>query len=148
MRDLYHEPVMVAAWRSGELGRMNLWLENCLTWIDWVRPAVDRGVDVRRARIVSEPPSEYIRFEYDTTRQVALAAGENVRWLPRSLADSIRLPANDFWLVDDSVYFTHFSGDGLRVGDAEGTPADVEFCAIAFEQVWSLGIDHTDYRLP
>jgi hypothetical protein len=52
-------------------------------WPDWltsVRATVDRGVAVRRARIVSEPVADYIRFEYDVTDGLNIAAGEEVRW--------------------------------------------------------------------
>jgi len=111
-----------------------------------VRPVVDRGVDFRRARVVSEPVSKYIRHEYELTPLAALAAGERVRWLARSKADALRLPANDFWLVDDVVLFSHFSGDGVRVGTGVGSPEAVAFCVEAFEGVWRLGVDHGDYR--
>ena len=55
-------------------------------WFDLVAATVARGVIVRRARIVSEPVSAYIRFEYDVTAGHNLAAGEQVRWLARRRA--------------------------------------------------------------
>ena len=67
---------------------------------------------MRRARIVSEPVSEYIRFEHDVT-YTNVAAGEEVRWLPRRLASDIALPGNDFWLFDERLaVFNHFAGAG------------------------------------
>lgn len=54
-------------------------------WADWlalVTEARSRGVRVRRARIVSEPVSKYIRFEHEVTNGLNIAAGEEVRWLP------------------------------------------------------------------
>lgn len=39
-------------------------------WRPWLQNVVDataRGVEMRRARIVSEPVSQYIRYEYDVT---------------------------------------------------------------------------------
>ncbi len=52
-------------------------------WSDLVRAHTARGVRFRRARIVSEPLADYIRFEYALTSEVNVSAGEAVRWLPR-----------------------------------------------------------------
>lgn len=62
-----------------------------------MRATAARGVKLRRARIVSEPVSEYIRFEHDGTPQ-NIAAGEDVRWLPRARASALSLPGNDCWV--------------------------------------------------
>jgi len=36
-------------------------------WYELVRAHVARGIQFRRARVVSEPLADYIRFEYDIT---------------------------------------------------------------------------------
>lgn len=51
-------------------------------WYNLVRANLARGVRFRRARIVSEPVSDYIRFEHEGTESLNIAAGEEVRWLP------------------------------------------------------------------
>ncbi|MEU0403764.1 DUF6879 family protein [Streptomyces sp. NPDC006197] len=51
-------------------------------WTPLVRDAVARGVVMRRARIVSEPVTDYIRYKHAIT-PLNLQAGEDVRWLPR-----------------------------------------------------------------
>ena len=51
-------------------------------WATVVREATGRGVEFRRLRIVSEPLSDYIRWEHALTA-VNVAAGEQVRWLSR-----------------------------------------------------------------
>ena len=87
-------------------------------WYDLVREHVARGVRFRRARVVSEPVSDYIRFEYESTAGLNIAAGEEVRWLPRRRASDLCLPGNDFWLFDDRlIRFHHFSGNGEIVED-------------------------------
>ena len=79
---------------------------------------VARGVRFRRARIVSEPVADFIRFEYEATAGLNVAAGEEVRWLPRRRASDLCLPGNDFWVFDGRlVRFHHFSGDGDIVED-------------------------------
>lgn len=103
MRDTYsRSDPRFAAWQRGfrydPEDRSSWWQP----WLDLVDRARSRGVAVRRARIVSEPVSEYIRFEYDITFRNVLA-GEDVRWLPRRRASDLALPGNDFWVFDDRV---------------------------------------------
>jgi hypothetical protein len=111
-----------------------------------IAEAVGRGVDVRRARIVSEPVSEYIRFEYDVTFMNVIA-GEKVRWLPRRQATGLALPGNDFWLFDDRlVLVNHFTGEGESAGRETTEDLDVaKLCMSAFEAVWERAIPHEDY---
>jgi hypothetical protein len=118
-------------------------------WVTLVSGAVARGVTVRRARIVSEPVSDYIRYEHSATPHANLAGGEQVRWLPRRLTSDLSLPGNDFWLFDEQlIRFAHFSGDGEPVGhELCDDPAVVKLCLTAFETVWERGIDHAEYRL-
>ncbi|MGC5362049.1 DUF6879 family protein [Streptomyces sp. DT24] len=120
-------------------------------WGDWLRlvsEATARGVEVRRARIMSEPVSDYIHFEYDVTDGLNIAAGEQVRWLPRRRATSIALPGNDFWVFDTSlVLLNHFDGNGDSLEHEVTTDPDItELCTSAFEAVWDRAIPHTEYR--
>lgn len=117
-------------------------------WLPLVERAVARGVTVRRARIVSEPVTDYIRFEHAIT-DANLRAGEQVRWLPRRRASTLALPGNDFWLIDDRIVrWNIFSGDGQALEpDHTEDPAAVKLCAEAFRTVWDLATDHTDYRI-
>ncbi|MYS63460.1 hypothetical protein GTW66_04845 [Streptomyces sp. SID5473] len=117
-------------------------------WIELVRSGVDRGVAVHRARIVSEPVSAYVRYEYELTAGHNLKAGEDVRWLPRRQASDIALPGNDFWLFDGTtVLFNHFAGDGTMTGEEAVTdPAVVRLCRDAFVAVWGRAVAHGAYR--
>lgn len=117
-------------------------------WVDLVSETVARGVTVRRARVISEPASDYIRYEHASTI-VNLRAGELVRWLPRHLASGIALPDNDFWLFDEQVIrWGYFDSNGGRVGHGISEDvADAKLCAEAFEAVWSLAIPHDQYEI-
>ncbi|RKN11504.1 DUF6879 family protein [Streptomyces radicis] len=150
MRDVYAvapESTELAAWRrTGQ--RSGPESAYWRSWVELVRRAVARGVSVRRARVVSEPVTEYIRFEHAGT-PVNLAAGEDVRWLPRRHASDIALPGNDFWLLDGRlVRFGHFNGDGALTGhELTEEPAVLELCSAAFETVWSRAVPHDQYRI-
>lgn len=117
-------------------------------WYALVRTQVARGISFRRARVVSEPLSDYVRFEYESTSGLNIAAGEQVRWLPRRWASDLCLPGNDFWIFDNRVVrLSHFAGNGDFVDDElSEDPALVKHCASAFGMVWERAIDHADYR--
>ena len=132
-----------AAWRIGELVDRS---EGDAEWHALIRPLVDRGVDVRRLRVMSEPVSDYIRWEHMITDASSIAAGESVRWLPRRRVSDLAVPGNDFWLFDDRIVFNYFSGEGEWVdGELTTEHTVVEFCRSAFEALWRRGIDHADY---
>jgi hypothetical protein len=152
MRDSYavdYEKGPFADWRAGHRhdpdDRAAWWRP----WLDLVQETVNRGVVIRRARIVSEPVSEYTRFLYDGTF-TNVAAGEQVRWLPRRGASDIALPGNDFWLFDDQViHWNHFSGNGSSLGGEvwDDAPDTAKLCADAFEAVWTRAISHGEYMI-
>ncbi|MGP3928001.1 DUF6879 family protein [Streptomyces sp. 8N616] len=151
MRDAYgiaSEAAEFAAWKAGDDSSRHDRTGRRKAWLDLVAETAGRGVVIRRARIVSEPVSDYIRFEHAGT-PLNIQAGEQVRWLPRRRASDIALPGNDFWLFDDRIVrFNHFSGDGASGGpELVDDPAVVKLCASAFELVWSRAIPHTEYQV-
>ncbi|MER6145936.1 DUF6879 family protein [Streptomyces sparsogenes] len=117
-------------------------------WVDAVSSAVARGVAVRRARIVSEPVTDYIRYEHAST-VVNVHAGEQVRWLPRRRASDIALPGNDFWLFDDHlIRWGFFSGNGALIGhEISNDPSAAKLCAEAFDAVWARATPHDQYQI-
>ncbi|MFJ3649313.1 DUF6879 family protein [Streptomyces murinus] len=151
MRDSYgvaSEAEALARWR--ETGDVDTDPESPYwsPWTDLVRRTVARGVVVRRARIVSEPVSDYIRYEHAGTI-VNLAAGEEVRWLARRQASDIPLPGNDFWLIDSRlIRWNHFTGAGASApGEVTEDPDAARLCTTAFEAVWSRAIPHNEYKI-
>ncbi|MBV6700376.1 DUF6879 family protein [Kitasatospora aureofaciens] len=153
MKDSYaiaDEAPQIEAWRNGFRhnpdDRASWWRP----WLDLTSNVIARGVVMRRARIVSEPVSEYIKYEYSGTF-TNIAAGEQVRWLARHNASDLTLPGNDFWLIDGKLaIFNHFTGSGdWRDPDQTMTtdPAVVKLCTDAFEAVWDRAIDHEKYTV-
>ena len=148
MRDTYTpSSARFRAWQRGEredpADRETWWMPFHTTVAD----AVARGVQFRRARIVSEPVTDYIRFEYDVTFS-NIVAGEQVGWLPRRRASDLALPGNDFWVFDERlVRFGYFAGDGeFLCHELTEESATVKLCVSAFEAVWERAIPHEDYR--
>ncbi|MFK4065800.1 DUF6879 family protein [Streptomyces sp. NPDC029674] len=151
MRDGYmqSDPEYVS-WRDGARETSRYLDQESSAWLALMRETTARGVVVRRARIVSEPVTDYIRFEHHVTAG-NVAAGEQVRWLPRRRASDLALPGNDFWLFDDRlVVFLHFTGEGelSPEGDEERTtdPAVVRLCSTAFEAVWERAVPHEQFK--
>ncbi len=122
--------------------------ESWRTSFPLMKAATGRGVVVRRARIVSEPVTNYIRFEYDVTGGFNIAAGEQVRWLPRRQTAGLLVPPNDFWVFDERlVVWNHFAGDGSSVGRERCDDVLIaKQCVSAFDAVWERAIPHEEYR--
>ncbi|WP_240506275.1 DUF6879 family protein [Thermoactinospora rubra] len=147
MRDQYMlDAPGYKAWEAGDLAEA---VRHYSDFTETARAAVARGVAIRRVRIISEPVSTYIRFEYEVTPGVNLSAGEVIRWLPRRLASDLALPGNDVWVFDGRVVqFCHFAGDGTWVANDESEdPATVSLCTTAFAAAWERAIDHAEYRI-
>jgi hypothetical protein len=146
MRDSYTpgDPTFLD-WKAGKrfdpVERMADWFQGRLS-------TVARGVVIRRARIVSEPLSDFTHHEFEVTPRLNIPAGEQVRWLPRRRASDLALPGNDFWVFDEhTIRFGYFAGDGELVGHEVCRDPDVlKLCLSAFEAVWDRAIPHEDYR--
>ena len=89
MRDSYDPTVKgFAVWQATGDTRAQEWGDH----LDVVRAAAARGVRIGRVRVVSEPLSEYLRWEHACT-DVNISAGEDIRWLRRTKAATCCCPA-------------------------------------------------------
>ncbi|NKY84641.1 DUF6879 family protein [Nocardia veterana] len=145
-RDAYGTAVELphlAKWAAGEPDDLE-WLHG---WCTALREHAAAGRRVRRARIVSEPLSEYQRWAHSIAAPM-VEAGEDIRWTPRRLVSSIGIPGNDFYLFDDRlVVFLHYAGDGLATAKTMSSDLHViALCRNAFEAVWELSTPHREYR--
>ena len=89
-----HEPY--ARFLAGEAADL-AWRE---PWKRLVRDVRASGRIMQRVHVVSEPVSDYIRFELLRVYPANVEAGEDVRILSRSEAWP---PGLDFWLFDDDL---------------------------------------------
>ncbi|NUK70464.1 hypothetical protein HRW23_32935 [Streptomyces lunaelactis] len=153
MRDAYgvgDEADDFAEWKRTGLRDADPESEYWRPWVDLISRAVARGVTVRRARVVSEPVTDYIRYEHAGTT-VNVHAGEQVRWLPRRNASDLLLPGNDLWIFDGTTaLFNHFTGNGdwHKPGmELRTEPAIARQCSVAFDAVWQRAVPHSQYKI-
>ncbi|MET8830202.1 DUF6879 family protein [Streptomyces sp. NPDC004610] len=151
MRDSYgiaSESTDFQAWLAGDDSSRHDRTGRRKVWLDLVREATARGVVMRRARVVSLPTSQYIKFSHEGTH-LNVEAGEQVRWLSRRQASDLALPGNDFWLFDGRVVrFNHFTGEGGSGGpEVTEAPAVAALCSSAFQSVWARGTEHSAFEV-
>jgi hypothetical protein len=145
MRDAYGtatELPYMARWAAGEPDDLE-WLRG---WCGTLREHVRAGRSVRRARVVSEPLSDYQRWSYSIAGPM-VEAGEDIRWVPRRLVSPVALPGNDFYLFDDRLaVFLLYAGNGLGTGMVScADQAVLRLCRSAFEAAWELSVPHREY---
>jgi hypothetical protein len=149
LRDDYGSPVEdtpYARWQRGEPDDFG-WLD---PWKTLMRQVTGEGRTVRRVRVITEPHSQYVRWEHSLTVQ-NLEVGEDIRWLPRHrLPEGLTFPVNgnDWWLYDDRlVAVGHFDEDGRVLGSELIADAEiVAECVRVRDLVWSLAARHAEYK--
>ena len=115
-------------------------------WLDLVRMTTRAGKKITRARVVTVPHVDYTRWGL-TVAERNIAAGEEIRWLPRHLIDSAELTTDDYWLFDDErVVFTIFEPTGRFAGGAATVdPVIVVHCRMVRDRVWRAAVPHEEY---
>lgn len=86
-------------------------------WCDTVRGAVSAGKRMHRVHVVTEPLSDYVRFECGWAYEHTVEAGEDVRLVVASIsAWPVALPHYDYWLFDSSqLVAMYYDEDGRFV---------------------------------
>ncbi|MDT9700788.1 DUF6879 family protein [Streptomyces sp. P17] len=164
MRDCYavdYEKGPFADWRAGHrrdpVDRTSWWRP----WLDLVQETVNRGVVIRRARIVSEPVSEYTRFLYDGTF-TNVAAGEAVRpaqlghlltagalpqvflgIIPSAARDRSNWPRETFHVYDDKLVSVELVSAQVRITQ----PSEIDLYLKAFEQLRGMAVYGAEARV-
>lgn len=87
-------------------------------WRRLVSAATAAGKQMRRVHVVTEPLTPYVEFELTCAYPTSVAAGEDVRILPRREIPEMHLPSHDYWLFDQrTVALLNYNerGDFLTV---------------------------------
>ncbi|MDN3029395.1 DUF6879 family protein [Streptomyces sp. S.PB5] len=119
-------------------------------WTQLIKRVTAEGRTVRRVRVVTEPHSPYIQWEYAATARNE-EAGEQIRWVPRHLLPGklvFPVGGNDWWLLDDRLLAVgHFDGDGRVLGsELVEMPDVVAECVRVRDLLWDLAIPHREYK--
>jgi hypothetical protein len=121
----------------------DVWFE---PWADLMEQLTGRGVAVSRIRVVTVPHTDYQRW------CLALAAlntqaGEDIRYLPRHLAQPDITPPDDWWMFDNErVAFNLTGEDGKPGGLAVTTdPGIAAYCWTVRKHLWELAIPYAEY---
>lgn len=113
------EDPMQAAFAAGEPYR-----PSGSGWADMLRSHHAAGRPQRRVHIVTEPLSDYLRFELTWGYGPHVAAGEDIRLLVAPPWPE-GVPRRDFWLFDDkSVYWMDYDPAGTWLGSEWTDDAD------------------------
>jgi Family of unknown function (DUF6879) len=115
-------------------------------WLAKMQAATGQGKRVERVRVVSEPHSDYIRWELAGT-PYNLAAGEDIRYLPRDCAEQVGLPDHDFALFDSTrLVLLHFDADDQPLPHELTTdPAVVVRHCYWRDLAWHYAIPYSQY---
>lgn len=94
-------------------------------WFDRIRGYVADGRSVGRVHIVTQPLSDYLRFEFEYYRH-NVEAGEAIRILDVTNRSNPLRGVQDFWMFDRSqIVLMHYESDGTQIsrevyeGDSE-----------------------------
>lgn len=145
VQDSYHTPDEAGPFQLFLTGQADdfVWHQ---PWLRLVRDVTAAGRNIRRARVVTIPHVDYTRWGL-TVAEHNIAAGEDIRWLPRHLIDPDVLTFDDYWLFDDSrVVFTVFEPGGRFAGGAATIDQIiVARCRAVRDRVWQAAIAHSRY---
>jgi hypothetical protein len=113
----------LARFRAGEDPHIDLaW------WTDLARKHTQAGRTMSRVRVITEPPSEYTRFEL-IAYPVMAAAGDDIKVISVRPGDwPANVPRYDYWLFDDrDVWVLNYdSGGVLRSAELRDDPQAVQ----------------------
>jgi hypothetical protein len=94
-------------------------------WLANVANATAEGRRFQRVRMLTEPLTDYLRFEMWAAPSNA-AAGEDIRVISTAAARELDAPDHDFWLFDDAVVaIMHFDQDGMIAAELVDDPSTV-----------------------
>lgn len=144
VRESYYEKAELQQFATGGPDAVDLtWVQ---PWYALIRSHAQAGRRVERVRVVSEPHSDYTRFGL-WLAEGNVAAGEDIRYLPRARAAKLRLPSEDCWLFDSRrLYVLHYDVDDTLFGAEEVTDLKrIVEAAASRDAAWHYAIPRAQY---
>jgi hypothetical protein len=123
--------------RRPDLGFLREWHE----YLDEVRAS---GRTSRRLRLISDPITEYERFEVRWGYTSNAEHGEEIRLLSRSATPDVE----DYWIFDNEMVFEMlYSPDGSFIGSQAVDADKAKSIVIWLAATWPSATPLTDYRI-
>lgn len=145
-RGVYREPVEDAPLRRFLAGEPpdDAWIQS---WLDLVRAATAEGRRFQRVRVLTEPLTDYLRFEMDLALRCNIPAGEDIRAVSVWQARTVGLPQDiDFWMFDDDrVGLMHFGDRGMLGVEMIHDPSAVSQYRQWRDRAWNTALSHHDW---
>lgn len=116
-------------------------------WAGLVREETAAGKRMARVHVVTEPLSNYLRFELTCGYPASVEAGEDVRILSRNDHPGLDLPSRDFWMFDDSrvAEMDYDENGNFLGGDVTEDPGTIARCRQARDTAMKLSVPLADY---
>ncbi|TCP56062.1 hypothetical protein EV191_1012 [Tamaricihabitans halophyticus] len=134
---------LLQRWRDG-LGRDP---GDDRAWVDYIQGLRRRGISFERARLLTDPLTEYLRCQLDVA-YMNVNAGEDIRWVGESTAGELAMPDYDYYLIDDGrVVALDFAADGTLAGIHVSADAEVVAQHRRWRDlIWPHAVPHEQYR--
>ena len=115
-------------------------------WLDTMAAARAAGKTVRRVRIVRQPLTDYIRYEFAWGFTYNVGAGEDIRVLDLTGQPDPGLPDHDFWLFDEQTLVKMlYRPDGSHLARELIPSPDLEAYLGYQDLAWRDAIPFRDY---
>ena len=115
-------------------------------WLDTMAAARAAGKTVRRVRVVRQPLTTYIQYEFAWGFVYNVEAGEDIRVLDLTGRPGPGLPDHDFWLFDEqTVVKMLYRPDGTQIGRELVTDPDLDAYLSYRDAAWQEAVPFRDY---
>lgn len=120
-------------------------------WLDAVRHATAAGRRYGRVRALTDPLTDYLRFELSFTH-LNVEAGEDVRVLSAARAAELDLPHDDFWLFDADTAgawaaIMHFDKSGFAYADRATDRATLDRLRAVRDRACNDAVRFQEFRM-
>lgn len=146
----YDEPdegELLARFVAGEQGATEAALTWFADWPAWITEQRAAGKHVDRVRVLTDPLTDYLRWQLGIITAPAVEAGEDIRVLPADVATGLPLGSQDFWMFDDHlVAVLEFDQGQVTHARLLDDPTHVEPFHAIRAAAWDHALRFTEYQ--
>ncbi|GAA0638390.1 hypothetical protein GCM10010174_70330 [Kutzneria viridogrisea] len=115
-------------------------------WLTRIRELEAIGVRFERVRVLTDPLTDYLRYQLARITSPAVTAGEDIRILPATVARRLDLGTVDFWVLDDErVLVPHFVDHAVTGGELVTDPVEVARFREVQTRAWDHAVPFREY---